>query len=74
MAAADYRLCDVCINKVFYDSNLNYDYDGLGWVKFDEIDKQRGYSLDYLGDWICICKECSKTWEVVVQKKGDIDG
>ena len=69
MALADYRLCDVCDSKVFYDVHLNYEFTESEWVKFDEFDNRLGFKLDYLGDWSCICKECSKSWEVVVQRK-----
>ncbi len=27
MAAADYRLCDLCESKAFYDANLGYERD-----------------------------------------------
>ncbi len=58
MAAADYRLCDVCSGKVFYDSNLNYDFDNRN---------ERGEpALDYLGDWAVICTDCAKTHECKV--------
>lgn len=52
MAAADYRLCDCCNGKVFYDSNLNYEY--------DEILPSGHMKLDYLGDWSVICMDCAK--------------
>lgn len=63
MAAADYRLCDVCAGKVFYDANLNYDYD-----------RESGeYKLDYLGDWAVICDDCAKTHKCVVVKREDAE-
>ena len=31
MAGADYRLCDVCDQKVFYDVNLNYNRGKSEW-------------------------------------------
>jgi thiol:disulfide interchange protein len=58
MAACDYRSCDVCGGKVFYDANLNYDHDDAGNI-----------TLDYLGDWCVICTECAKTHESKVVKK-----
>jgi hypothetical protein len=57
MAAADYRLCDICDCKTFYDSNLDYD--------FQEY-PEHGLRL---GDWKVICSECAKTHEVVIQEK-----
>lgn len=58
MAAADYRLCDCCDGKVFYDSNLNYEY--------DEVLPSGHMALDYLGDWAVICSDCAKTHKTVV--------
>lgn len=60
MAAADYRLCDVCGAKAFYDSVLNYDFDKYGET-----------GLFNLGDWSCICKECAKTHETKIIEKGN---
>lgn len=51
MAKADYRLCDVCDGKVFYDANLNYE---------PNSEPPLYYELDYLGDWKVICKDCAK--------------
>ena len=58
MAYADYRLCDVCDCKTFYDANLNYEYV-----------KGKGQVLDYLGDWKVLCQDCVKTHEVKIVKK-----
>lgn len=58
MALADYRLCDVCGGKAFYDANLNYTDEGL----------------DRLGDWKVICVECAKTHKTVVVPIGFVDG
>jgi len=60
MAAADYRLCDVCEAKTFYDANLDYD--------FRDPDR-RPHGLHRLGDWAVICKECAKTHECKVVKR-----
>lgn len=64
MAAADYRLCDVCGCKAFYDANLNYSWDE-GLTKVEGC----GYSLDYLGAWAVLCDDCAKTHEVKVVEK-----
>lgn len=75
MAMADYRLCDVCGGKAFYDSNLNYD-DGpseyrtrdkpfrmAGEEQYDnpDLNHKHGMRLDYVGDWAVICDDCAKT-------------
>ena len=61
MALADYRLCDQCGGKAFYDANLNYDP--------DRLDKHGGWKLDYVGDMAVLCDECAKDFEVIVQPK-----
>lgn len=66
MAAADYRLCDVCGGKAFYDANLNYDATPNKWVEgqvpYKEVGQPDEFNdyLDYLGDWAVICKDCAK--------------
>ena len=73
MAYADYRHCDICDCKVFYDANLNYEQSG----KDSPIPKEEearvagdvqawGYRLDYLGDWAVICRDCAKNHKTVV--------
>lgn len=79
MAAADYRLCDVCDGKVFYDANLNYEHGRDNeWAKsktpFRWAGEEQGkpesddwlLRLDYLGDWAVICRECAKTHKTIV--------
>lgn len=73
MALADYRLCDVCGNKSFYDANLNYEWPGMDgldeWgckMQEDELVRGSGHRLDNLGDWAVLCRECAKTHKVVV--------
>lgn len=79
MAAADYRLCDVCGGKVFYDSNLNYEspnswnghrraFRNAGEPQFDTDEKVKkwGMKLDYLGDWAVICNVCALSHKTIV--------
>lgn len=66
MAKSDYRCCDVCDSKVFYDARLNYE-------PLKEEVNGRWYSLDYLGDWAVICEECAKTHEVVVRPRAPME-
>jgi len=61
MASSDYRLCDVCERKTFYDACLNYE--------FHEDTKDPTYSLEHLGAWRVLCSDCSKTHLVVVLSK-----
>ena len=61
MAKADYRLCDVCGEKAFYDANLNYTFVRRG----DEVPSYTtlldgSYTLDYLGDWAVLCTESAR--------------
>jgi len=60
MAMADYRLCDLCGCKVFYDANLNYENEPSEYIRGDT------YSLENLGDWAVICRECAKVHEVII--------
>ena len=61
MAAADYRLCDACGCKTFYDSNLDYDFQ-----------EYPACGLPQLGDWAVICMNCADKYECrVVEKSYD---
>lgn len=79
MAKLDYRCCDICDNKVFYDANLNYEqgpseyrstppFRIAGKEQLDNPDvlHKHGSRLDYLGDWAVICENCAKTHKCVV--------
>lgn len=54
MAAGDYRLCDICHSKTYYDANLDFDFKAY---------PRWGLRL---GDWKVICIECAKTHECVI--------
>lgn len=57
MAMSDYRLCDVCGGKAFYDANLDY--------RFDPVAPEQ---LPYgCGAWAVLCRVCVATHEVSVQ-------
>ena len=58
MAYADYYLCDVCEEKTFYDSKLEY-YDGLRSTSGHPIP-------DGAGDMRVLCIECARTRRVAV--------
>ena len=81
MAGADYRHCDVCQTKCFYDANLNYEegppryrpdappYRVVGAEQEYSTEahlKKYGLRLDYLGDWAVICSDCAKTHKTVI--------
>lgn len=71
MALCDYRLCDVCGGKAFYDANLSYSDDAeyipyrlAGEEQYPDhpdLAKKYGQRLGYVGDWVVICNGCSKT-------------
>lgn len=70
MAYADYRLCDKCDSKAFYDSDLSYEgpkskYDPDSFRVQGE-NQIYGASLGYLGDWAVLCKDCAKTHKTVI--------
>lgn len=67
MAGIDYRSCDVCGGKTFYDADLDYrlgtkDRPLFGHEKVRDCE----YGLGYLGDWAVICTECAKTHKCVI--------
>lgn len=77
MAGADYRLCDVCDGKAFYDACLSYEYDGEFDSDQDPPYKVAGQDqswpvrLSRLGDWAVLCAECAKTHETrIVERQG----
>ena len=76
MSGADYKHCDVCGNKAFYDASLNYG-ESSGeddFPAFREAGKDQYHSrdsLDYLGDWAVICHVCAKTYKTVIVPKGE---
>ena len=83
MAKADYRLCDVCDGKAFYDSNLNYEpvsdkyertpfkYAGEDQYNNPELTAKYGMCLDYVGDWAVLCTDCAKTHRVQIVERND---
>lgn len=87
MAGCDYRSCDVCGRKAFYDANLNYergDPDNYRSPPFNEVGKPQtdnpeslekyGLRLDYLGDWAVLCTECAKTHRcLIIPRVGNDD-
>ena len=68
MALSDYRLCDVCGGKAFYDANLNYHLDAPADSQFRVAGQpgQWGHGLDYVGDWAVLCDDCAKTHRCVI--------
>lgn len=73
MAGGDYRSCDVCGGKTFYDANLSYGdesdwadympYRVAGNEQYSDPDALQKYGtrLPYVGDWAVICDDCAKT-------------
>lgn len=80
MAMSDYRLCDVCEGKAFYDARLNYGDGTDEWHKNDppfriagedqysklDFNQKYGTRLDYVGDWAVLCHDCAKTHKTIV--------
>jgi hypothetical protein len=80
MARGDYRGCDVCDGKAFYDANLNYEsgpdsygrdetpYRVAGAPQYQDetMNVKHGMRLDYVGDWAVICADCSKKWKTQI--------
>ncbi len=67
MAGGDYRSCDVCGRKAFYDANLNHEFDGIAHTEgVEENGTPAGYTLDYLGAWAVLCSHCAEAHTAVV--------
>jgi len=64
MAYADYRLCDLCEEKAFYDANLNYESGRE--VEPGRYVRDTFYAIDRLGDWKVLCRDCAKTHKCVI--------
>lgn len=65
MAASDYYLCDICEEKTFYDANVNYD----SWGNGLQLNPKTGHAWPDgdIGNMAVICKDCSKTHEIIIQ-------
>jgi len=82
MAAGDYRSCDVCGGKAFYDAELCCEgadessplarnappYRIAGAEQYDDpsLNAKHGVVLGYVGDWAVICSGCSKTHRTAI--------
>jgi V8-like Glu-specific endopeptidase len=80
MARGDYRGCDVCDGKAFYDANLSYEdgtseyaknyppYRIAGAEQYDkpELLDKYGFRLGHVGDWAVICTDCSPKFVTVI--------
>jgi hypothetical protein len=66
MAMSDYRWCNVCGCKAFYDAGLSYEYD-------EKPPAQNGQQLPdgCVADMACLCDDCVKTHEIVVRKRSE---
>lgn len=64
MAWSDYRLCDVCEAKAFYDATLDYDERHLA----ADGTLMPGHNC---GDMRVLCRKCVATHEIIVRAKGD---
>lgn len=64
MAASDYRSCDVCGAKTFYDANLDYEK--------PDADHGNEWWLHGVGDWVVICPKCAETKVCVVMDRADL--
>jgi hypothetical protein len=66
MALAEYWLCDRCGEKTFYDARLNW----CDSLESRLVLRRDGRMLPYgAGDMAAICKECSKTHEIIVRPR-----
>ena len=72
MALCDYKLCDVCGCKAFYDANLQYEQSVEGYTipENEQIKDDHGHpsgtKLMYLGQWSVICIDCAKLYKTTI--------
>lgn len=59
MAYADYFHCDVCGQKAFYDSNIDWE------TTYVAVEDGAPVSV------VALCVACFKTHEIVVQKRSE---
>jgi hypothetical protein len=79
MAGADYRKCDKCNRKVFYDSDLSYEFQkfditrGKMVFEYEETKPIKGetHALGCLGDWKVLCHKCAETHKCIIVERGD---
>lgn len=62
MAMSDYRACDVCGGKAFYDAELDYDMSNLHPATGDP-------KLGYVSSMAVVCDKCEETHVAVVIEK-----
>lgn len=69
MARSDYRLCDVCYGKAFYDANLDYERPSDDRPAYRIAGQPSAFnSLGYVGDWAVLCTDCAKTHRTAIVK------
>ena len=66
MAGCDYRSCDKCGAKTFYDAALHFDD--------DRVDRYMDPLPVGCGDWGALCMKCAKTHEIRIVQKEARDG
>lgn len=69
MALCDYRLCDVCESKAFYDANLDYQRPSEDQPAYRLAGQTQPFnSLGRVGDWAVLCTDCAKTHRTAIVK------
>lgn len=77
MAGADYKHCDFCGRKAFYDAKLAYtepDKDELPFLEVGESQCGFKFGLGNLGDWAVLCSDCAKTHKTAIVSRGCFEG
>ena len=75
MALADYRPCDKCGAKAFYDARLNYEVTKDREEEHRVCGRPSHMKLENLGDWAVLCRDCAKTHRTaIVKREAWIDG
>lgn len=61
MPLGDYKNCDVCNERTFSDSQINY--------KLDMRDLEMKPTK--VGEWKVLCKKCARDYEIIIIKRED---
>jgi hypothetical protein len=64
MAGADYRRCDQCGGKTFYDARLDY--------QAPDAEHNHEWWLHGVGDWAVICPKCAEDFVCGIMRKSDL--
>jgi len=63
MAGIDYKYCDVCNKRAFYDADLTY-REATSMACTKEMGVKKDYKLGMVGDWVVLCDDCAPKYDI----------